>query len=594
MTDAVIEYKDLIKEAFIGPIRTVTIIDDEYPTLVSLLNSKIGHQDALKNNQTNEANLERLKNIISMCHDQYKWSVDVFDGNCPRLGENEEMPLHLNHSDLVILDYHLNGEPTVDGGQRARNIIKTLNLNNHFNIVLVHTKGNDGEIESVFKDILLDLYHIQIPDDLLPAPETESAVSTWLDDNEGGKDCPWIIHNFSELLFLDVLRCPDPKKALNTKHPKYPFPGFKNDIIEIAKKINISQEELVKWKMLELLKNSISTDNSVKGIPKWHWDKEGYNYIGTGRVFVSVIKKSDVENPSSELYEALNLSLTQFNPSPMRLLMAKMRHELDERGIEQASLIIENRYTQAAWLYDLINNYTNPLAHDKAIDLHWEQLARSTKEELRKFSTSLSNTILRIDPNKKQIIKHFFKDCVGNNGLALGHLNAFACSTPVMNSHLITGSVLKMDNDYWICLTPACDLVPGQRLGQWSERIGKEYLVFKGVKLNSININKANESASSNEFLYLNINGKPLSYNLGDGNPIWDTFYANNLGKLSNDKSVKLLCIRKQDDNLILKEVIACVIAELRYEYALNFLHKFGSNQTRVGLGFVTIDGMWS
>lgn len=37
---------------------------------------------------------------------------------------------------------------------------------------------------------------------------------------------------------------------------------------------------------------------------------------------------------------------------------------------------------------------------------------------------------------------------------------------------------------------------------------------------------------------------------------------------------------------LVMKEVRAVAIAELRYEYALNILHKFGASQTRVGLTF--------
>ncbi|MEW6485277.1 MAG: hypothetical protein AB1423_11730, partial [Pseudomonadota bacterium] len=37
MTDLTTTYPDLIKEAFIKPIRNVTVIDDEYPTLISLI-----------------------------------------------------------------------------------------------------------------------------------------------------------------------------------------------------------------------------------------------------------------------------------------------------------------------------------------------------------------------------------------------------------------------------------------------------------------------------------------------------------------------------------------------------------------------------
>lgn len=37
MSEMATTYQDLIREAFIDPIRTVTVIDDEYPTLQELL-----------------------------------------------------------------------------------------------------------------------------------------------------------------------------------------------------------------------------------------------------------------------------------------------------------------------------------------------------------------------------------------------------------------------------------------------------------------------------------------------------------------------------------------------------------------------------
>lgn len=40
MTDSTITYSSLIEEAFIKPIRNVTVIDDEYPTLLSLIESQ--------------------------------------------------------------------------------------------------------------------------------------------------------------------------------------------------------------------------------------------------------------------------------------------------------------------------------------------------------------------------------------------------------------------------------------------------------------------------------------------------------------------------------------------------------------------------
>ncbi|MFT5727675.1 MAG: hypothetical protein ACI8PB_001813 [Desulforhopalus sp.] len=102
-----------------------------YPTLNGFLD------DNLKDSQKKVANRDRLKKIISMCHTDHNWSVDVYDGQTPKLGDGTEYSPHIHHSDLIILDYHLDGTPDVDDGKRARNIVNQLAVNNHFNLVVM-------------------------------------------------------------------------------------------------------------------------------------------------------------------------------------------------------------------------------------------------------------------------------------------------------------------------------------------------------------------------------------------------------------------------------------------------------------------------
>ncbi|MER8314678.1 hypothetical protein ABS246_19290, partial [Acinetobacter baumannii] len=88
-----------------------------------------------------------------------------------------------------------------------------------------------------------------------------------------------------------------------------------------------------------------------------------------------------------EIYKKLIDTLVKLDPSPMHLLIAKIRHHMDEIGLEQANLITQNKLAQAGWLYSLLlNSKNNELEHDKAIDIHWEQLGRASKTDLREFS----------------------------------------------------------------------------------------------------------------------------------------------------------------------------------------------------------------
>lgn len=591
MSEIVETYHDLIREAFIDPIRTVTVIDDEYPTFQELLLQP----DNEKLKQSN--NIDRLMKISEMCHSTHNWSLDVFDGQSPRIGENDEIPDHLNHSDLLIIDYHLDGEPPSDDGSRARKIIKKLDSNNHFNIILVHTKGDDGEIKGIYEDILFDLNTIRKADYFDVEPENIDKIETWLDQNEDGAEYNWLSEsiNYSKTEILSLLECTNERLFLNTRNPNHLFSPYHSEIDDLSKKIDINNNDLIKWRLLEICKkqNIIFTEESRSDL-NWKWNDSGINHIATGKVFISVVRKVS-EDPKKELFDALCTSLNQFNAPPMHLLMAKIRHEIDETGFEQAQNIISNRPAQAGWLYTLLSQSDDILAHDKAIDLHWEQLGRASKYSLRKFSQKMIN-ILGQQDNLKNTVKDFFRECIGDADASCGHLNAFTCSMPVVSRYLSTGTVFVFDKEFWVCLTPACDLVPNQKLIQWESRIGSNHLAFRAVKLHEAKLSTANGNANSNEFLYLNLEDslelKAFSFSKGES-PTWDTFYASNQGRFDLENNISLSCVRFSEGSLNINESEAKIVSELRYEYALNLLQRLGSSQTRVGLDFIQKDSLW-
>lgn len=366
----------------------------------------------------------------------------------------------------------------------------------------------------------------------------------------------------------------------------------------MARESGLDCVDLMKWRFHDILKrNEMEFEENARDDLRWYWGDDT-NFISTGKTFISVIRKS-ADSPKDELIGALNIALTKQNASPMHLLMAKMRYEMDENGIEQASKIISNKYAQAGWLYNLLKNAGDDSAHDKAINLHWEQLATASRLVLRDFSKKIMAVAQNDCPaNEKGFVQKFFKECMGDKNLAVGHLNAFSCSLPVSNDHLITGTVLDIEGEVWVCITPACDLVPKQKITQWQSRIGESHKVFKAVKFDSAKLSKANSNANCNEYIYLNIDGTPKAYWLGNDNPTWDTFYAGNLGRYGDGHTVTLTAVREDatvDGNpLTIRPLAAHAIAELRYEYALNLLHKFGSSQTRVGLDFQEQNSMWA
>lgn len=588
-------YENLIREAFIGPIRTVTVIDDEYPTLKGLLQAQTKKQ-GVKAAQAQQHNTERLLNIISMCHEKHQWSVDVFDGQSPEWGGKDNVPQHLNHSDLIVLDYHLDGEPPADDGGRARQIIMELEKNSHFNIVLVHTKGVSNDIETVYDEILKEFVCIGEGHPFCVSDQQEDDIETWLDDNDLDRERFGFIDNQYDLKqILRFLEVVNEASATQTRSSKHLLHRVHDDIKALSDESGVQAETIVRWLVGEQIKRA-KKDLAAQDQPDlvWDWDYEnGVNFIATGRVFISVMQKKVDEQ---ELIDRLCQSLYKLDASPMHLLMAKIRHEMDERGFEQANNIMANQYAQAGWLYNLLKkSHENPLEHDKAIDLHWEQIAVASKGRLRAFSEKLVQSLQAEDKGQpKEAVKRFFNCNSQDTDVILGHLNAFSCSMPVSTRHLTTGTILEIDGDYWICLSPACDLVPGQK-NSWKDRIGEDNIAFKAVQLKKEKLKTANNHAHKNEHIFFSLNEEVKAFCFAEGSPIWDTFYAKNKGLLSDDHVVELVFLREQQksysSNLSLQLSKARVVAELRYEYALNLLQRLGANQTRVGLDFTKKEG---
>lgn len=612
-------YSQLIHEAFIDPIRSVTVIDDEYPTFAKLLSKEVASastsadlahpQQSPEQHSFKPENIERLKNIIDLCHFKKKWSIDVYDGKSPEIGVEGSIPHHLGHSDLIVLDYHLDGEASTDNGERARQIIRSLENNNHFNMIIVHTKGSgDNDIQQVFDEILLlfvsgdKTYPYDINE------ENNNIIDDWVVINEDNNQFSFLNIKMGIQDLLLSLESGE-KTLLKTLNPNHFLYNYRNELIELSETISsdcrciIKENDIIKWYFYDQFKNY---KNNFEGICKkgfqWKWVQENsLNFIQTGHVFITVIKKSD-NDPRIELIESLEKSLTKWNASPMHLLMAKMRHFIDDKGIEQANKIISYREAQAGWLYNLVSlkNNNDFSAHDTVINSHWEQLARTTKKDIKNFSIKLIKALANdIQETPNNIVKHFFPECLNNTPKTLAYLNAFTCSLPVMEKNLTTGTILKIDEEYWVCLSPACDIAPRVH-NQWKNRIGENKLAFKAVKLkDKIGYNTANENVNTNNYIYIIEDNEPkvFSFIEKDGsNPNWDILYAANLGCFNEDNTLNINFLRLSEDSsdssdttlveLKIETKLAVVIAELRYEYALNFLQKLGANQSRVGLGF--------
>ena len=616
-------YRQFIHSAYIEPIRTVTLVDDEYPTLDALLEN---HINGVIDQRTLDT--ERLKNFISLCRQPGNaWAVDVYDGHNPSIDRMK----HLTNSDLVVLDYHL--EPgNDDSNDKALDCIKLLAENNHYNLLVIHTKGVEGDIKRVFEELLSAL--IKTPN-IQQEEATKQSIDTLIDDLRDDEEFGHCVESFLQSMsLLSAIRHAEEQNfEWLFDSESSPYFGIKHDILEIIKHTGaVNGKQMLTWLTKKVLTDKVFLFKGYaeSGVTWGYRDNDNCNWISAGKLFVTVVKKetTDVSQLPEKLLQALELS----KPSPMLLLMARMRFELEENGVEQAILISKQKALQAAWLYQLLSSSQDErsVLGNKMLKNHWDRIFASTKPNLSGFVQGLADCLSSDDP--KNILKEIFgDDSCENSQESLLALNSYNCSQEVNERSLMTGHVIELlernEAEYWVCLSPACDLVPGPHRSKkgWRNRIGSESIPFKAVKLNPLTkqneIKKALKNSTNDKYLFLMIRGDIKIFEVPDGkptNPDWEQMFANNNGKINSAdnqisvsrigerdyKTPKLTIKQKADrykrkerkklttpneqDKLDIKTNFeATVVCQLRYEYALNLLQRLGGTLSRVGLDFV-------
>ena len=199
------------------------------------------------------------------------------------------------------------------------------------------------------------------------------------------------------------------------------------------------------------------------------------NWIRMDELFVTIIEK---RRPPDELEDRLLDALVRYSPSPHQLLMARMRADMEEKGADAESEVMDDVYLQAGWLSELVEaEQPNRKRLLRAtLDRHWEALGHRLRPEIDGYADRLIRNILA--RGKQEV----FEKCVGRSVGAdrvriAAHLNNFYnCSKEVDGTHLTTGHILAFvdpapkltcwvprQTTYWVCLSPHAIWSPTRR-----------------------------------------------------------------------------------------------------------------------------------
>ena len=588
-------YRKFIKEAFVDPIRSVLIVDDDYPTYAEILGTRHGRDNAKHKTWHTDSGRKRIERIIRGFRKRTPpLLVDIHDGTDVSIGDDVAVAEHLHQSDLLVLDYQLEKDRQ-DGGTRAIEILRSLMSNAHFNLVIIYTQK---EIDSVFDEVRWGL--INPSPDRLSEDEANTVIQL-LEDGEDNHE--GFLDRISESIGSAQYfysRLPKKKYLREMTKGKAPYSEFRSECDKVG--WDSEQKKLV----LRYFLKRVEQDRGVKtgclsDADGLLWSESEIKWLKSDSVFVAFSKKTGDDDLLSELQRALS----DWNPRPSRLLLAKLRAEMDEHGIAAQGQALSNRHALAYW-------YDHLLRTDNESERRW----RITESVSRHSDRLISGILPRVEDFAAHLIKaereaygddieqiskeHFGVDLGQSESrkqAALEH-NAFICSMEPKGWHLTTGHIFSMNEDkeddkYWICLSPACDMVPSQ-VSSWSSgTFGEQRIPFIAVKLRPTRAAKVLENIHSNRFVTLQF-GEKLKYfcfndpSRDDSAPYWQVLYAENRGQFNGDDfRFQVSRIVKGKIRLISSRHKAIVVSQLRYEYALNLIQKLGVSLTRIGLDFV-------
>ena len=576
-------YSEFIEETFITPIRSVLIVDDDYPTFDEVLKEqrKKRKVDGQKSWYQNPERIERVINRFRASNRPLL--VDIHDGTNVKVGDEVQVAAHLHQSDLLVLDYQLDRARPGDG-TRAIKIVRSLMSNNHFNLVIVHTSEALDLVFDAFRLGLLAPSENDLTDDELKA--AEELIDVAEDEDE----------DFSQRIFESVgieqychsrLR---PESYLRTMvKSQEPYKYFSE---QCAVKWTSEDRKTVLRYILARTERDHRKKMNVGSCAKLIWSLKPIKWIKSESVFIAFSNKTDDDDLLAELQTALN----SWNPQPSRLFLAKLRAEMDEYGVVAQGQALYNKHALAHW-YDRLLRESGAGRRwyiAESVSRHSEQLMSAILPRVESFAMRLIEAEVNSGEIDNICKQHFEVDLTKDDKKlqAKREHNAFVCSKKPEGWHLTTGHILRMAEDYWVCLSPACDMVPSQLSKEHIAMIGPKLLPFIAVKLCPISDGKMPKDVQSNRFIFLDLNGdvKGFCFNNPSPNnsaPQWHTLYAEKRGEFNGESfDLTILRIEFGSKRLISKKYAATVVCQLRYEYALNLMQKLGVSLTRIGLDF--------
>lgn len=595
---------ELIQEVYIDPIKSVLFIDDKFPTYAETIQAprleqavldgsslKIKDDAQYQNPFESEPkvevavsaeaampDVERVLQLTKSCR-TCGYIFDVENSAEAALAA-ESGESFINKADFVVLDFILDAK--ADSGKDALNIIDHLNSTKRFNMVVVYTNNDPSEVA---QEIAF----------FLRGKNEHATLSKGAHRRLG--DIPDECISESLIQYLSGGLAP-----LETWYAGLGFAGKPREI-DIANAFEVYARD--RFPNTPPQSDSCLHDCGITS--------DGIPWICGKGVFIAVVHKEKDNRTIESLLEILKSCLTAYVPSPISMLIHKSINTLKEGGPEILEKAFGDKETRAALLYHALTAECQASDLERVDELRFGDLMRKALSmlsfEVQRRTIAFGRRLLSHCAESCSAGDHFhtsteLEKCNLDSPRQLFlNLNAFLCCQPLETAHMTTGMIFRLVDDptsIWICVTPACDLVPGRtRKGHGYRDMLSPANYFEALRIkHDKKLDDVLAIATQANHLFIEVDGTIQAYRILQGNsqqPHAYVFYTQDGGYLDENKILilKMICFETQNENtsLMIKEKKVEVIGQLRQEYASRFLAINGNWNSRIGVDFVDFRG---
>lgn len=586
-------YDDAVEKTFMSGLRSVFLVDDAFPTFWDL------HKGGLRLKRFGEA--ERAANLY---HSFRKRQLPCDVENTFRIGDLKIVE-RMRKCDLIVLDLHLDRTDT--DASKTLHILRRLAESEHFNTVVLYTKKPD------LKDVWLDVA-VNLRPDLcnprLPLEGSAHEADWWAQFDPTTIEGPTenaissFLLNGPKAIGLETRKLIEDLKSAGAT-------GKLSVILDAFLRYHISRREAPENKKLN--SKSAPLGRTLRG----RFESGKPYWVQSGGCFVAIINKErpDEEDPAKHIFDGLKAALLDWRPNFLQLLISEIQNRLELEALATDTRSFSEPTLQVGLSHYLLESIAEDPTDDAAAESTVDRIVETIRHKisgdksLRKFAheilvdrlESLEAKLSQAN-SMERAAAFAHVDKAPDTQDVLFYLNSFLSSERFNRSRITTGTVFHRAGEYWIVMSPACDLTGREPNGSQPWMRGMHPVrAMTAIKTEKVSLKGSLENATQGRSIFLRIGDEKISLGLffSNINPAPEIFFLQDTGKVRMSKGGLTTFRAAQVHKKTLRGVVVPkigdtedfeVVGQLRANYASRALQLTGSHLGRIGVDFFNFE----